>query len=79
MLVLGGICGIIALFVCMTDSMSRKRPICSIRIMMETENMGIVIESITTIMDDISNVYVSLTGDQCALTNIHIRQGKLGS
>ncbi len=25
MLVLGGICGIIALFVCMTDSMSRKR------------------------------------------------------
>ena len=49
------------------------------RIMMETENMGIAIESITTIMDDVSNIYVGLTGDQCALTNIHIRQGKLGS
>ena len=49
------------------------------RIVMETENMGIAIESITTIMDDVSNIYVGLTGDQCALTNIHIRQGKLGS
>ncbi len=27
----------------------------------------------------ISNVYVSLTGDQCALTNIHIRQENPGS
>ena len=49
------------------------------RIVMETENMGIAIESITTIMDDVSNIYVGLTGDQCALTNIHIQQGKLGS
>jgi hypothetical protein len=37
-----------------------------------TENLGIVLNSLTTILDDVSEVYVSLTGDQCALTDIHV-------
>ena len=44
------------------------------RIMMETSNLGIAIDSITTILDDVSEIYVALTGDQCALTNIRIEQ-----
>ncbi len=36
-----------------------------------TENSGIAIKSITTIKDDAPEIYVSLTGDQVALTNIH--------
>ena len=44
------------------------------RVMMETENLGIAIYSTTTIKDDVSNMYVALTGDQCTLTNIRITQ-----
>jgi hypothetical protein len=44
------------------------------RIMMETSNLGIAIDSTTTILDDVSEIYVALTGDQCALTNIRIEQ-----
>ena len=40
------------------------------RITMETNNLGILIDSTTTILDDVSEIYVALTGDQCALTNI---------
>ena len=42
--------------------------------MMETSNLGIAIDSTTTILDDVSEIYVALTGDQCALTNIRIEQ-----
>ncbi len=41
------------------------------RITIETENMGIAIRSVTTIRDDVKNVYAALTGDQCAITDIH--------
>ena len=43
------------------------------RIKMETENLGISISSQTVIKDDVNDVYVALTGDQCCLTDIHIR------
>ena len=42
------------------------------KIITTTENLGISLNVTTTIVDDISDVYVSLTGDQCALTNIRI-------
>lgn len=46
------------------------------RIVIETENQGIAIHSVTTIHGDVKNVYVALTGDQCALTNIQITKMK---
>ena len=36
-----------------------------------TENGGILVKSTTTIRTDDDKVYVALTGDQCALTNIN--------
>ena len=42
------------------------------KIVTTTENLGISLNVTTTIAEDISDVYVSLTGDQCALTNIRI-------
>ena len=39
---------------------------------MATENLGIVIASVTTVKDEVEELYVALTGDQCALTNIRI-------
>lgn len=44
------------------------------RIVIETENLGIAIHSVTTIHDGVKNVYVALTGDECALTNIRITE-----
>ena len=44
------------------------------RVTMETNNLGIAINSTTTIMDDVSKIFVALTGDQCALTQIRIEQ-----
>ena len=41
-------------------------------ITIQTENLGIAIHSVTTILDDVQDVYVALTGDQCTLTNIRI-------
>ena len=42
-------------------------------ITMQTENLGIAISSVTTILDEVmKDVYVALTGDQCAITNIHV-------
>ncbi|MGX8706842.1 MAG: diguanylate cyclase, partial [bacterium] len=41
----------------------------SIRI--ETETLGISIVNLTTIKDEVQNLYIALTGDQCALTDIH--------
>ncbi len=43
------------------------------RIITKTENMGIYIECTTNIKDNPSKVYVALTGDRCALTDIRIR------
>lgn len=40
-------------------------------ITLQTENLGIAIHSVTTIQDDVKDLYISLTGDQCAITNIH--------
>ena len=37
-----------------------------------TENLGIAITCVTTIQDEAGDVYVSLTGDQCAITDIHV-------
>ena len=39
-------------------------------ITLETENLGIRAISVTTVKDDVAEIYVALTGDQCALTNI---------
>jgi hypothetical protein len=35
--------------------------------------MGIRIENITVLKDDIDKIYVALTGDQCALTDIRVK------
>ena len=42
------------------------------RITMETENAGISVRSTTTIPPGNDNVFLALTGDQCALTDIRI-------
>ena len=41
-------------------------------ITMATENLGILITSSTTVKDEVEELYVALTGDQCALTNIRV-------
>ena len=40
---------------------------------MNAETLGISIENLTTINDGNDTVYVALTGDQVALTDIRIR------
>ncbi len=40
-----------------------------------TENLGVNLKVITTIIKEAPEVYVSLSGDQCALTNIRILNG----
>ena len=40
------------------------------------ENLGIAIHSVMTILDDVKDVYVALTGDQCAITNIRVSRGE---
>ena len=42
--------------------------------MMETENLGIAVDSVTTVKDNVRDMYIALTGDQCALTEIRIDQ-----
>ena len=42
------------------------------KIITTTENLGVSLIITTTILDDPEEVYVSLTGDQCAITNIRI-------
>ncbi len=37
-----------------------------------TENLGIVMRISTTVFDSVENVYVALTGDQCAISDIRI-------
>ena len=42
------------------------------RITMQTENLGISIHSTTIILDHVQDVYIALTGDQCAVTCITV-------
>ncbi len=42
------------------------------RITFTTENGGILLKCVTTVPDKTENVFVALTGDQCALTDIRI-------
>ena len=44
------------------------------RVITTTENLGIHIENVTEIDENLGPVYVALTGDQCALTDIRIHQ-----
>ena len=44
-------------------------------ITMETENLGVAVHSVTTIFDEVKDVSVALTGDQCAITDIRISRG----
>lgn len=37
-----------------------------------TQNMGLSVKCVTTINDGTDTIYVALTGDQCAITNIRI-------
>ena len=41
-------------------------------IVVTTENGGIAIKSTTIIKEKVGEVYATLTGDQCAITNIRI-------
>ena len=43
-------------------------------VILHTENYGISIENITKIKGDNTEVYAALTGDQCALTDIRMRE-----
>ncbi len=43
------------------------------RISVTTDNLGVLIENTTLLPEDTGDVYVALTGDQCALTNIRIQ------
>ncbi|MCR5098935.1 MAG: HD domain-containing protein [Lachnospiraceae bacterium] len=42
------------------------------RIILKTKNLGISLECLTTVLGDKSQVYVSLSGDQVALTDIRV-------
>ncbi|MBO4727247.1 MAG: hypothetical protein J5631_02345, partial [Spirochaetaceae bacterium] len=44
------------------------------KIIMQTENFGLKIKSESTILKDTKNLYIALTGDQCAITDIHIKR-----
>jgi hypothetical protein len=41
-------------------------------ISMETENLGLTLHTKTVINDDVKDIYAAITGDQCAITDIHI-------
>ena len=44
------------------------------RIYIRTTNRGIAINNTTILRSDISPIYVALSGDQCAVTNIRIKE-----
>jgi len=48
------------------------------KITIHTENAGIIIDNVTTILSQKNTVYVALTGDQCAITDIRIRKSNSG-
>ena len=43
------------------------------KIMMNTQNLDISINSVTTIQDGTDDIYFAITGDQCAITNIKMQ------
>ena len=43
------------------------------RIFTTTDNLGVHIENTTSILEEPEKVYVALTGDRCALTDIRVR------
>lgn len=45
-------------------------------IVVNTENQGVILKNITTILDGNTEILFSLSGDQCAITNIRISGGK---
>ncbi len=44
------------------------------RILTATDNCGIRVRNTTTITDKTENIYVVITGDQCAITDIRVKQ-----
>jgi hypothetical protein len=44
------------------------------RIVMSTENCGIKVKNTTTVTDRTENIFVTVTGDQCALTDIRVKK-----
>ncbi|MBQ6442126.1 MAG: HD domain-containing protein [Lachnospiraceae bacterium] len=42
------------------------------QVVLTTETLGIHIENTTTILEEHENVYIALTGDQCAITDIRV-------
>ena len=44
------------------------------QIMLKTKNVGIDIDNVTTINDTPAKIYIALTGDQCAITNIRFKE-----
>ena len=46
------------------------------RIYLQTENLGMAVSSETIILDEKAAVLLAVTGDQCAITNIHIAYGR---
>ncbi len=43
------------------------------QVLLTTENLGIHIENTTTILEDCEEVYIAITGDQCAITDIRVK------
>ena len=39
----------------------------------DSTNLGIDVNNVTTLKEDPEHIYIALTGDQCALTNIRIK------
>ena len=42
------------------------------QITMQTNNLGVNVSSVTNIIGETAEVFLALTGDQCAITNIHV-------
>ena len=43
------------------------------QIQITTENLGIHLENTTTVLEDRENIYIAITGDQCAITDIRVK------
>ncbi|SFD14955.1 HD domain-containing protein [Ruminococcus albus] len=44
------------------------------KIIMQTENLGIALHSVSTINDGTKDIFVALTGDQCAISDIRVKR-----
>lgn len=45
----------------------------NLTVLTTTENLGVYIENTTVINDNPNKIYVALTGDRCAITDIRVR------